>query len=230
VGLKPQGFLYKASRRHIPGWNAIFRSHIGSMREESPVPDQQDLFSGHESAPLPGFRYAPNFVSEPEQQGLVSWIETLPLKPFEFQGFRGNRRVASFGLRYDYETQTVAGAPPIPEPLLALRTRAATWAGWDPSRIRQMLVTEYASGAPIGWHRDKPQFDEVLGISLLAPANFRLRRQNPSGWERRSVLLQPRSIYLLSGEVRRDWQHSIPPMTTLRYSITLRSLRADLNS
>jgi alkylated DNA repair dioxygenase AlkB len=196
------------------------------MREER-VPDQQDLFDGPELRPPAGFRYAPDFVSEPEQKELVRWIETLPLKPFEFHGFTGNRRVASFGLRYDYARQAIATAAPIPEPLLDLRTRAAAWAGLDPSRIRQMLVTEYAPGAPIGWHRDKPQFDEVLGISLLAPANFRLRRQTPTGWERRSVLLQPRSIYLLCAEVRREWEHSIPPMTALRYSITLRSLQAD---
>ena len=200
----------------------------GSM-EERRVPHQSDLFSEQPSTPVPGFRYAPNFVSEPEQQRLVSWIETLSLKPFEFHGFRGNRRIASFGLRYDYDRQAVAAAPPFPEALLDLRTRAASWAGLEPSGIRQMLVTEYAPGAPIGWHRDKPQFDEVLGISLLAHANFRLRRQKATGWERRSVLLQPRSIYLLSGEVREDWQHSIAPMTNLRYSITLRSLKADTN-
>jgi alkylated DNA repair dioxygenase AlkB len=187
------------------------------------------LFSGRVSRPLPGFRYAPDFVSEPEQEGLVRWIETLPLKPFEFHGFTGNRRVASFGLRYDYARQTLAAAAPIPESLLELRTRAASWAGLDPARLPQMLVTEYAPGAPIGWHRDKPQFDEVLGISLLAPTNFRLRRQTPTGWERRSVLLQPRSIYLLCGEVLREWEHSIPPLTALRYSITLRSLQAEPN-
>jgi alkylated DNA repair dioxygenase AlkB len=163
------------------------------------------------------------------QERLVSWIETLPLKPFDFHGFKGNRRIASFGLRYDYARQAVAAAPPFPDSLLDLRARAATWADLDPSRIRQMLVTEYAPGAPIGWHRDKPQFDEVLGISLLAHANFRLRCQTPTGWERRSVRLQPRSIYFLSGEVRQDWEHSIAPMTTLRYSITLRSLKADTN-
>jgi alkylated DNA repair dioxygenase AlkB len=193
------------------------------------LPAESDLFGDRAGSALPpGFRYEPGFLAESEQQVLVDWISTLPLTPFEFRGFQGKRRVASFGWRYDYHRASLHPAPPLAGPLLALRDRAAIWAGLDPSAIQQSLVAEYAPGAPIGWHTDRPQFDQVLGISLLAPTPLRLRRRHGSGWERRSVLLESRSIYLLSGEVRREWQHSIPPLRRLRYSITLRCLRADL--
>jgi alkylated DNA repair dioxygenase AlkB len=195
------------------------------MRKPSTAPEQPDLFgAASEPSPPPGFRYEPDFVSESEQGALVGFLETLPLAPFEFRNFRGNRRVAAFGYRYDYNKLALEPAAPMPAELLDLRDRAARWAGADPARFCQILVNEYRPGAPIGWHKDKPQFDQVLGVSLLAPANFRLRRSRGNGWERRSVRVEPRSIYLLSGEVRREWQHSIAPLTVLRYSITLRSL------
>jgi alkylated DNA repair dioxygenase AlkB len=118
----------------------------------------------------------------------------------------------------------VRAADSFPGPLLELRDKVAGFARRDPEDFRQILVVEYPPGAPIGWHKDKPQFEDVLGVSLLAPANFRLRRKTDSGWTRRSVLLAPRSIYQLSGEVRHQWEHSIPEMTALRYSITFRTL------
>ena len=189
---------------------------------------QPDLFAiGPESQGPPGSRYEPDFVSESEQDTLVSFLETLPLKPFEFRGFRGNRRVAAFGFRYDYSRRAVEPASPLPADLLSLRDRAAGWVGQDPAKFCQILVNEYTPGAPIGWHADKPQFDQVLGVSLLAAANLRLRRSRAIGWERHWVRLEPRSIYLLSGEVRREWQHSLPPQAALRYSITFRSLTAE---
>jgi alkylated DNA repair dioxygenase AlkB len=199
------------------------------MRKQDTVPEQPDLFGSSPSLPPPpGFRYEPDFISAAEEQALVGRIETLPLQPFEFHGFKGNRRVASFGFRYDYGKETIEPAPDLPAALRYLLKRAAWWAGLDPGSLRQILVSEYRPGAPIGWHTDKPQFDQVLGVSLLQPANFRLRRRRGRGWERRSVFLAPHSIYLLSGEVRREWQHSIPPAPVLRYSITLRSLAPKL--
>ena len=105
-----------------------------------------------------------------------------------------------------------------------MRQRAAQWAEHAPEDIRQILVSEYQPSAPIGWHRDRPQFGDVIGVSLLAPANFRLRRAKDKGWERRSVPLQPRSIYLLSGEVRQHWQHSIPPLAARLTRMKLRRL------
>jgi alkylated DNA repair dioxygenase AlkB len=107
---------------------------------------------------------------------------------------------------------------------LAIRQKAAEFAGITESRLQHALVTEYAPGAAIGWHRDRPEFEDVIGISLGAPCLFRFRRKNGMRWERASIELQRRSAYLLRGRARWDWQHSIPPVDKLRYSITFRSL------
>ena len=189
------------------------------------VAPQSDLF-GQKTEGLPaGFRYQTEFLAPDEEQTLVQWIATLDLQPYEFRGYQGLRRVLAFGGHYDQGSSKVERVPDFPAPLLALRDRAARWAGHRADDIRMILVSEYKPGAPIGWHRDRPQFADVIGVSLLAPASFRLRRaKDAKSWERRSLTLQPRSIYLLSGEVRRQWQHSIPPLQALRYSITLRTL------
>ena len=191
---------------------------------------QSDLFPANIPAAPPGFLYQADFLSVGEESSLAGWIGTLPLKPFEFRGYLGSRRVLSFGFRYDYNRRAVDTASPVPEQLASVIARAARWAGRAPNDIRQAMVTEYAPGAPIGWHADKPQFGDVLGISLLAPAPFRLRRAINGKWERKTISLAPRSIYLMSGEVRKKWQHSIPPLTELRYSITLRTLADDLTA
>jgi alkylated DNA repair dioxygenase AlkB len=106
-----------------------------------------------------------------------------------------------------------------------LRVTATEFTGLDASRFQQVLVTEYSPGAGIGWHKDRPEFEHVIGVSLLSPCLFRLRRKRGNGWERASIELQPRSAYLLSGSARTDWQHSIPPVDKLRYSVTFRSFR-----
>jgi alkylated DNA repair dioxygenase AlkB len=90
------------------------------------------------------------------------------------------------------------------------------------------MITEYAPGAGIGWHRDRPQFEDVVGVSFLAPCRFRFRQRQADGWRRASFNAEPRSAYLLRGPARRDWEHSIPRLQTLRYSITFRSFRPDL--
>jgi alkylated DNA repair dioxygenase AlkB len=88
------------------------------------------------------------------------------------------------------------------------------------------LVSEYGVGAPIGWHRDKDVFGMVVGVSLLASCTFRLRRKVGVKWERVSITVEPGSVYLLSGPARAVWEHSIPPVDELRYSLTFRELRA----
>lgn len=174
-----------------------------------------------------GMRYRADLLTPAEERALVAFIETLPLKPFEFAGgFRGNRRVASFGWRYDYQAQRALEAEPIPEALLALRRKAARFAGSEPDAFQQTLVTEYAPGAGIGWHKDKAMFGEIVGVSLLAECTFRLRRRQGTGWERVSLPVAPRSAYLLSGASRGQWEHSIPPLDRLRYSVTFRNLAA----
>lgn len=173
-------------------------------------------------APMPdGFRYRPDLISPEEEAELAAWIATLPLKPYAFRGYLGNRRIAAFGLRYDHATTGMEQA--IAPILLDLRHRIAGFAKRRAEDFIQVLATEYAPGAGIGWHRDRPQFGEVVGVSLLAEARLRLRRKEGKGWQRLSQLLQPRSAYLLSGAARQDWEHSIPPQEELRYSITFRT-------
>jgi alkylated DNA repair dioxygenase AlkB len=111
-----------------------------------------------------------------------------------------------------------------------LRDRAAAFAGIDPMALEHALLTEYSAGAGIGWHRDRPVFDDVIGISLGAPCRFRLRRKQGASWQRAAIELLPRSAYLLRGPVRREWEHSIPPLDELRYSVTFRSVKAAAES
>jgi alkylated DNA repair dioxygenase AlkB len=144
---------------------------------------------------------------------------------FEFHGHIGNRRVVSFGWRYDYAGRRLQKADDIPEFLLGIRSVAAIFADLEPEAFQQVLVTEYGPGAGIGWHRDKAVFGQVVGVSLLSPCVFRLRQAIGAKWERVNFAPEPRSAYLLSGPARSEWEHSIPPVDVLRYSITFRNLR-----
>ena len=114
-------------------------------------------------------------------------------------------------------------ADDIPPELLEVRARAAALAGHRPQDLQQVLLNEYQPGAPIGWHRDRPVFGDVIGISLGASCRFRFRRKRGTSWQRTSLVLMPRSAYLLRGPARHEWQHSIPPVEALRYSITFRA-------
>lgn len=183
---------------------------------------QPDLFG---PALLPGLRYMAGIIDEDEERALAARVTALPFAPFQFQGFEGKRRIASFGLRYDFSRGRAEPAESIPGWALALRERAAEFAGLAPAALEQLLVTEYAPGAPIGWHRDRPLFDKVVGVSLLAPATLRFRRRTAGRWERSRIELAPRSAYLISGEARDAWEHSIPEQEQLRYLLTFRSLR-----
>ena len=162
-----------------------------------------------------------------EECTLLERLKSLPFKPFEFHGFIGKRRVVSFGWRYDYASRALCDADPIPSFLLALRSAAAAFAGVSADSLQQILVNEYAPGAGIGWHRDRPVFSDVVAVSLSAPATLRLRRKQGNEWERASRTLEPRSAYLLRGAVRWEWQHSIPPVDALRYSVTFRKFAGD---
>src|SRR5580658_756643 len=171
-----------------------------------------------------GFRYQPDFIDSEIERDLVGHLQTLELKPFEFHGHLGNRRVVSFGLRYNYDQREVQSAREIPPFLDELRAKAAEFAGRSAQEVRQVGVNEYRAGAGIGWHKDKPEFGIIVGVSLLAPSTMRFRRRHNKEWIRISHTLKPRSIYILSGEARKDWEHSIPPLDALRYSITFRTL------
>ena len=173
---------------------------------------------------LEGFHYRPELIGESDENALLARVQQLPFREFEFHGYLGKRRVVSFGFHYDFSGQRLRKADDIPDFLLPLRSLAAQFAGFEPEAFQHVLVTEYAPGAGIGWHRDKAVFGEVVGISLLAPCVLRFRRKLDGKWERANVEVQPRSAYLLVGPARSEWQHSILRVDSLRYSITFRKL------
>ncbi|HYG46336.1 MAG TPA: alpha-ketoglutarate-dependent dioxygenase AlkB [Allosphingosinicella sp.] len=187
---------------------------------------QLSLFQNTAAAAPAGLVYVPDFLALEEEAALAGRIAALPFKPFEFHGFTGNRRTVSFGLHYAFDGSGLREAEPIPEWLQPLRARAAALAGLAGEAFVHALVIEYAPGAGIGWHRDRPVFGDVVGISLLAPAPLRFRRKVGARWDRFTLTAEPRSAYLLRGEVRHQWEHSIPQLETLRYSVTLRTLAA----
>jgi len=185
--------------------------------------EQLGLFASDQSLPE-GFKYAADVLSRQEETDALERIKVLPFREFEFHGFTGKRRVVSFGWRYDFDERVLHKTSDIPDFLMTLRESAARFAGMEAEALQHALVTEYSAGAAIGWHRDKAEFGEVVGISLLASCVFRLRRKAGEKWERVSVIAAPRSMYLLSGPSRTEWEHSIPPVDSLRYSVTFRNL------
>jgi alkylated DNA repair dioxygenase AlkB len=186
---------------------------------------QPDLF---DNPSLPeGFRYQQNLISAAEERQLVDRFSDLVFKEFEFHGFLGKRRVVSFGWRYDFNNGGLQRTEDIPAFLLPVREQASVFAGIPASGLQQVLLTEYRPGAAIGWHKDRSVFGEVVGISLLSACAFRLRRKRGTSWERASLTLEPRSAYLLQGPSRTEWEHSIPGVGCLRYSITFRNFKSD---
>jgi alkylated DNA repair dioxygenase AlkB len=185
------------------------------------------------SAKVPdGFSYRQNFISETEEHELIQEIQKLHLTPFKYYQFTGKRRTASFGWQYEFGASEITTAPDPPAFLLPVRTRAGNLFNIDPNSLIQTSVIEYSIGSPIGWHRDIPHFGVVVGISLGAACRMRFRKYNRGRSKRLnrdeilSIELQPRSIYLMGGASREIWQHSIPPVKELRYSVMMRTLRA----
>lgn len=191
-----------------------------------PATRQIELLGGMLDLPLPGgVRYQPDRLGAAEEAELISLFETLDLAPFQFQGFEGNRRTASFGWRYDFNGGGFQKAQPVPPAFLPWRRKAAELAGVEHESLEQMLAIEYSPGAGIGWHRDRPQFGIVAALSAGAPCRLRFRRKTGETWERRHAVLEPCSGYVLAGEGRQVWEHSIPPVERLRYSLTFRTLK-----
>ena len=183
---------------------------------------QPDLFR---ASLLPGLSYGEAAITHAEESALIDQIEAAHLAPFQFQQWEGKRLTRSFGFTYDFQTGRFAPGEPIPGWLAEIRARAADFAGISPDALEQALLIQYGIGAGIGWHRDRPVFEHVIGLSLGAPAAMRFRRRTGAGFERRTVDLAPRSMYHMDGEARYDWEHSIAPMPEPRWSITLRSLK-----
>jgi len=177
---------------------------------------------------LEGFRYQPELIEPSSEDALVARVQELPFQEFEFHGYKGKRRVVSFGWKYEFSGGgQLRKADEIPEFLLELRSVAASFAGVEPDAFQHVLVTEYGPGAGIGWHRDKAVFGQVVGVSLLAPCVLRFRRKVNTKWDRVNVVTEPRSGYHLTGPARSDWEHSILRVDELRYSITFRTMRED---
>ena len=174
---------------------------------------------------IDGLKYEASFLAEAEEARLLDEIRGLEFHEVRMRGVTAKRRVIQYGWHYSFENFKLTEAAPLPAFLVAVRDRAADLAGLDSEALSEALLTEYQPGAAIGWHRDAPPFDIVIGISLLGPARFRFRRGEVRAWETKEILLEPRSAYVLTGPARSQWQHSIPPMTELRYSITVRTLR-----
>jgi alkylated DNA repair dioxygenase AlkB len=184
--------------------------------------EQLSLFADNSRVPA-GLRYEADFVSAAVERELIAQISSLPLQPFQFGPYEGKRRVASFGYRYDYTLRRLQPADPVPDWLIPLIARVEDFGGAE-TQVRQVLCTEYDTGVGIGWHRDKPHFDRIFGLSLGSPCKFRFRRRTGEKWDRFTLDAEPRSIYLMQGAARREWEHSIPTVEAPRYSITFRTM------
>lgn len=172
---------------------------------------------------VPGLTAKTEIVSPSEERSMIAAIDAEPLTPFQFQQWTGKRLTRSFGWSYDFQSGRLGRADPIPDWLLDVRERAAEFAGLEPDELIQALLIRYDEGAGIGWHRDRPIYEHVVGISLGATATLRLRRRVDDKWQRAALPLERRGVYRLSGQVRHDWEHSIAPMTERRHSITFRT-------
>ncbi len=172
-----------------------------------------------------GFRYIRDFLSQVEERELLRTFERLPFRAFQFQGYTAKRRVVEYGWEYDFTARAASTTQSIPPFLFVLRERAATLIGMAPEALVEAVVTEYPAGAQIGWHRDVPQFETIIGVSLGGGCRMRLKPYRSQG-KLVSCTLEPRSAYVISGAARWKYQHSIPAVKALRYSITFRTLRA----
>ena len=190
---------------------------------------QQSLFSSAPTLPTPGLHYREAFITPEEEQDLLARIATLPFENAKYQQYTARRRVVSFGYGYDYSRHERLPAAPLPQWLAPFVERAAGFIGVAPDEFVQALIAEYAPGTPLGWHRDVPDYEHVVGLSLLSPARLRFRRYPWRPEERDQIFAlepAPRSAYALTGEARWRWQHSVPPVKERRISITLRTLRS----
>lgn len=177
---------------------------------------------------VPGLRTAEELIGTAEEAELIAQIDAAGLAPFQFGQYEGKRLTRSFGQHYDFSRHRLTQAEPIPGWLLPVRDKAAAFAGLAANDLGHALLIRYDPGAGIGWHKDRPVFDQVVGISLGAPAELAFRRRRPDGrFDRLRLPLPPRSAYLLSGEARHDWEHGIQAHAALRYSITFRTNAAN---
>ena len=190
---------------------------------------QLGLFNAEEDAGPAGLRFVPDFLGEEEAAALVRAIEVLPLEEARYKGYVARRRVASYGTRFDFDALALRRSEPVPAGLMPTVLRVARFLGVAPEAFANLLVSEYRPGTPLGWHRDVPDFESIVGLSVLGTATMRFRRYpHRPGIMRSSVfrlVLPPRSLYVIEGAARWEWQHSVLPTTEQRYSLTLRTPR-----
>jgi alkylated DNA repair dioxygenase AlkB len=173
-----------------------------------------------------GFLYRDEFLTESEEAELLHIFGGLEFEAYAYRGYLAKRRVARFGVNYDINSRERSETvQPVPGFLLAVRERAAQFAGVPSDALVQAMVSEYSLGTPIGWHRDAPQFGTIVGISLGSACRMRLKPYQGPG-RILSLRLEPRSIYVMRDAARSQWQHSIPAVEHMRYSITFRTLRS----
>ena len=177
----------------------------------------------------PGLQFAPDIVSVDEERTLIELAASLPLHEARYKDYTARRRVYAFGGPADDAAPGHRMAPPVhalPPALQQLRDRLAKWAGIAARDVVHVMVAEYQTGTPLGWHRDAPHYERIVGVSLGSPARLRLRPWPPQGMQHDDVIalnLAPRSAYVLAGPARWGWQHSVPPVPGLRYSVTMRT-------
>lgn len=176
-----------------------------------------------------GFEYFPAFISAEEEHALIAAIAGLELHPMIFHGYKANRKTASFGYDYSFTNRQLSKGKPIPAVFHSLVKKVGDKLSVSPEDFAELLVTEYPPGSVINWHRDAPPFDIIAGISLMSDCIFRLRPHDKTKQNRSSVISFPvekRSLYVIKNAARTEWQHSITPVKGIRYSITLRTLKA----
>jgi len=189
---------------------------------------QRELFRSIDPVFAGGFAYERDFLSRTEDEVLVGHLGRLPLTQAEYKGFLANRRILSYGGRYDFSAQRLQQGEPIAPFLYPLRAKAAAWAGVPASDFTHALIAQYPPVSQLVVHRDVPDCELIVGISLAGPCRMRFRRYPPRSRDKSIALeLEPRSIYRLQNEARWEWQHRIPPVPALRYSITFRTRRKD---
>jgi alkylated DNA repair dioxygenase AlkB len=197
------------------------------MTEVASTPTQAELFAEPQRFAIPGLRYQTDFLSVAEELSLLEVIRSLDLREAQYRQWLANRRTIAFGGKYDFTANELLPAEPVPPFLFALRARSAAWSGLEAVQLNHAMIAEYRAGTQLGWHRDVPDFESAVGISLAGAGRLRFRPYPLRSGQRKAAFaidLAPRSIYTLQGAARWDWQHAVSPTKALRYSITFRSL------
>jgi DNA oxidative demethylase len=198
------------------------------LQEISSTEDRLENLTGktaEDAPPPPGLRHVAELVTEEEESELLEHLQRMPMDEVRMRGQVARRTVRHFGLAYGYDSFSLRPTEALPGFLEPLRARAAELAEVDAPSFAETLVTRYPPGATIGWHRDAPMFGVVAGVSLGSACRMRFRRGEGADRRLFELILEPRSAYVLSGEARSSWQHSIPAVKALRWSVTFRTLR-----